>query len=67
MVTDTVSESCTLAAFTGLRRRMNETERRTGEQGGAYIGGRWVSDNHLRIRGRRARTLSPARLKVETT
>ena len=33
---------------------MNGTERRTGEQGGAYIGGRWVSDDELRARGRRA-------------
>jgi len=32
---------------------MNETERRTGEQGGAYIGGRWVSADELRMRGRR--------------
>lgn len=33
---------------------MNDTERRTGEQGGAYIGGRWVSGDELRARGRRA-------------
>jgi len=33
--------------------RMNDTERRTGEQGGAYIGGRWVSADELRARGRR--------------
>jgi len=31
---------------------MND-ERRTGDQGGAYIGGRWVSDDELRLRGRR--------------
>lgn len=33
---------------------MNDnTERRTGEHGGAYIGGRWVSKDELRMRGRR--------------
>lgn len=28
---------------------MNDTERRTGEQGGAYIGGRWVSDDSVGV------------------
>jgi len=32
---------------------MGDTERRTGHQGGAFIGGRWVSDDELRTRGRR--------------
>ena len=35
------------------RQNMSETERRAGEQGGAYIGGRWVSADELRARGRR--------------
>jgi hypothetical protein len=31
----------------------DDTERRTGGQGGAYVGGRWVSADELRLRGRR--------------
>jgi len=37
----------------GCGRAMNDTERRTGDQAGAYIGGRWVSADELRLRGRR--------------
>jgi len=37
----------------GCDRVMNDTERRTGDQGGAYIVGRSVSDDELRLRGRR--------------
>jgi hypothetical protein len=32
---------------------MNETERRTGPQGGAYVGGKWFSADELRAAGRR--------------
>lgn len=32
---------------------MNETERRTGVQGGAYVGGKWFSADELRAAGRR--------------
>jgi hypothetical protein len=32
---------------------MNETERRTGPQGGAYVGGKWFSAEELRAAGRR--------------
>ncbi|MDR3651306.1 MAG: hypothetical protein P4L20_19640 [Acidimicrobiales bacterium] len=32
---------------------MNEIERRTGTQGGAYVGGKWFSADELRAAGRR--------------
>jgi hypothetical protein len=32
---------------------VDETERRTGEQGGAYVGGVWYSADDLRSAGRR--------------
>lgn len=32
---------------------MNETERRTSRQGGAYVGGKWFSADELRAAGRR--------------
>lgn len=32
---------------------MNETERRTGREGGAYVGGTWFSADELRAAGRR--------------
>jgi hypothetical protein len=44
---------------------MNETERRTGPQGGAYVGGKWFSADELRAAGRRV-TDGLGRSKVGT-
>jgi len=52
VVTDTFRSPAPLPPLL-VEGAMNDTERRTGNKGGAYIGGRWVSADELRSRGRR--------------
>lgn len=52
MVTDTFRSPAPLPPLP-VEGTMNDAERRTGSQGGAYIGGHWVSADELRARGRR--------------